>query len=91
MRPAASLCKRAFDPPGLPAADERPALHAAWLRTLAARRAACLRAVAQRLLARGADAVPLHCNRVLPPVFRGPGTVPVRLPQPWSNLVSVKS
>lgn len=78
-RPPRHILDPTFEPPEL-AHPPQPRLdHAAWVRVVAARRATHLRAIAERLLARGDAAAPLRCE-LLAPVFRGEGVVPVQLP-----------
>lgn len=84
-RPHRHVLDPTFTPPELQHADAPPPHLAAWLRTLAARRAAHLRVFAERLLARGDDAAPLRCELLLP-IFRGEGVVPVQLPPTLRGL-----
>ncbi|MBN8510485.1 MAG: hypothetical protein J0L57_17975, partial [Burkholderiales bacterium] len=61
----------------LPVLDENE--RDAWIKTVAARRASHLRAVAGRLQARGEGAAPMRFE-LLAPLFRGEGLTPVTLP-----------
>ena len=75
---AVETTRPAFSP--VPLRDATAAEQAGWQRALAARRAAHLRALAQRLGARGNDAAPLRCETALAPLFRSPQATPVTLP-----------
>lgn len=63
---------------------------AEWISTVAARRSAHLRAVAQRLVLRGDSAAPLRCE-LLAPLFRGEGLTALQLPPELAGLDDYKT